>query len=143
MQGVKDRIKATFVSLIPDPQWEQMVEKEINAFFEPQIFTRIIVKERSSYSFDHKEKWTIETKENTSPFRVMVWDFCKEKTVDALKNAITSKYFTTVADQDLSKEMETVIANAIPYGITNFFKTFAEMQAQELANRIRNHNPIF
>ena len=26
MQGVKDRIKATFVSLIPDAQWEQMVK---------------------------------------------------------------------------------------------------------------------
>lgn len=24
MQGVKDRIKATFTSLIPDEQWEQM-----------------------------------------------------------------------------------------------------------------------
>lgn len=33
MQGVKDRIKATFVSLIPDEQWDQMVKNEIDDFF--------------------------------------------------------------------------------------------------------------
>ena len=33
MDGVKDRIKATFVSLIPDEQWEQMVETESKKFF--------------------------------------------------------------------------------------------------------------
>jgi hypothetical protein len=33
MQGVKDRIKATFVSLIPDEQWDQMCKREIDDFF--------------------------------------------------------------------------------------------------------------
>ena len=33
MQGVKDRIKSTFVSLIPDEQWEQMVKTEVDNFF--------------------------------------------------------------------------------------------------------------
>ena len=33
MQGVKDRIKSTFVSLIPDAEWEGLVKKEIDNFF--------------------------------------------------------------------------------------------------------------
>lgn len=33
MDGVRDRIKATFVSLIPDDQWQKLVESEINKFF--------------------------------------------------------------------------------------------------------------
>lgn len=33
MQGVRDRIKATFISLIPDDKWEELVQKEIDAFF--------------------------------------------------------------------------------------------------------------
>ena len=37
MEGVKDRIKATFVSLIPDDQWEKMVEKELYVFTEGRI----------------------------------------------------------------------------------------------------------
>lgn len=32
MDGVKDRIKATFVSLIPDELWDSMVEKEVYVF---------------------------------------------------------------------------------------------------------------
>lgn len=36
MQGVKDRIKATFASLIPDEQWDQMVKKEVDDFFRLQ-----------------------------------------------------------------------------------------------------------
>lgn len=35
MDGVKDRIKATFVSLIPDNQWETMCNAEMKKFFEP------------------------------------------------------------------------------------------------------------
>lgn len=33
MNGVRDRIKATFISLIPDEQWEQLVQKEVDDFF--------------------------------------------------------------------------------------------------------------
>lgn len=32
MQGVKDRIKATFVDMIPDEQWESMIKKECDDF---------------------------------------------------------------------------------------------------------------
>lgn len=40
MDGVKDRIKATFVSLIPDENWEQLVSKVIKDF--------MTIKEKSS-----------------------------------------------------------------------------------------------
>lgn len=30
MQGVKDKIKASFVSLIPDDKWDEMIQAEIN-----------------------------------------------------------------------------------------------------------------
>lgn len=33
MDGVRDRIRATFVSLIPDDHWDMMVKKEIDDFF--------------------------------------------------------------------------------------------------------------
>ena len=36
MQSVKDKIKASFVGLIPDEQWEAMVKKEIDEFINPQ-----------------------------------------------------------------------------------------------------------
>lgn len=36
MEGVRDRIKATFISLIPDDQWEKMVQAAIDDFFTPK-----------------------------------------------------------------------------------------------------------
>lgn len=33
MEGVRNRVKATFVSLIPDDQWELMIKKEVDDFF--------------------------------------------------------------------------------------------------------------
>ena len=33
MEGVRQRIKATFVSLIPDEQWDQLCQKEVDNFF--------------------------------------------------------------------------------------------------------------
>lgn len=32
MKGVKDRIKATFVDMIPDEQWDAMIKKECDEF---------------------------------------------------------------------------------------------------------------
>lgn len=40
MDGVKDRIKATFVSLIPDDAWNSMVEKELYVFTTGKIIPR-------------------------------------------------------------------------------------------------------
>jgi hypothetical protein len=33
MQSVKERIKDAFVSLIPDEQWQEMVQKEVESYF--------------------------------------------------------------------------------------------------------------
>lgn len=33
MEGVKDRIKATFVSMIPDDRWEELVKQVVDGFF--------------------------------------------------------------------------------------------------------------
>lgn len=43
MQGVRDRVKATFVSLIPEDHWQNLCEKEVKAFFE-------VKSQNSSYS---------------------------------------------------------------------------------------------
>lgn len=37
MKGVKDRIKATFVGMIPDEQWEEMIKKECDDFLNGRV----------------------------------------------------------------------------------------------------------
>ncbi len=60
MDGVKDRIKATFVSLIPDAQWEQLCDTEMKKFFEP-----------TWSGYNNKDK-------NPSQFETIVKDLMKE-----------------------------------------------------------------
>lgn len=37
MQGVRDKIKASFVELIPEEHWNQMVQTEVDSFFQKNI----------------------------------------------------------------------------------------------------------
>lgn len=50
MEGVRDRVKATFVSLIPDAQWEQMVKTESDRFFAPFVERPYYEKTKDKYS---------------------------------------------------------------------------------------------
>lgn len=36
MKNVREKIKDTFVSLIPDEQWNDMVKKEVDEYFKPK-----------------------------------------------------------------------------------------------------------
>lgn len=71
MQGVKDRIKATFVSLIPDEQWEQMVQKEINDYFKP-------ITESSGYNYKR------EVSNFTFDIHTIIKDIVKNKIIEIL-----------------------------------------------------------
>lgn len=96
MQGVKDRIKATFVSLIPDDQWEKLCEKEVHSFFE-----------------DRKE--TYSHREYKSDFqmtcRTVLNEIAKEKITEALKSYDSSIWNNNqlVINEELKK---VLIANA-------------------------------
>lgn len=71
MEGVRDRIKATFISMIPDLQWEQMVKKEVDAFFQE-------VKREEDYN---NPTWY-------SQFQVVVWEEMTKHARKHIKEAI-------------------------------------------------------
>jgi hypothetical protein len=67
LKSVRERIKDSFVSLIPDEQWEQMVKKEIDEFFKERQVTSSYTKQKSDFSSTVnsvlKEKATEKAKE--------------------------------------------------------------------------------
>jgi len=73
MQGVKDRIKATFVSLIPDDQWDQMVKKEVDDYFR-------------LYSYGYRN-------ENTSHFTTTVRDVLQKEVYKRVQEVLSSPEF--------------------------------------------------
>lgn len=77
MQGVKDRIKATFVSLIPEEQWKEMIEKEVGKFF----------REYELRQYDTRY---------VSDFSVLVNSLLKEEAEKRMKEYLGSPEFQTV-----------------------------------------------
>lgn len=77
MQGVKDRIKATFISLIPDEQWEQMVQSEINKYFKT---------EQTGYRSDNYR----------SDFTNTVYSVLQEETKKKITEVLSTPEFTVM-----------------------------------------------
>lgn len=130
MQGVKDRIKATFVSLIPDGQWENMVQKEIDAFFE---LSKVKVSKSTTITTgsygSSTERREINSEETlSSPFRELVWEHCAVLTKEILKEKIDKEYFTnhwTNNQLEVTDKMKDVIAEAAPIAAAKFFENIS------------------
>jgi len=69
MDGVKDRVKATFVALIPDEAWDQMVKKEIDDWMR--------IRERGYNSREH-----------ISDFALVVQNEMKKRAIETVKKII-------------------------------------------------------
>lgn len=142
MQGVKDRIKATFVSLIPDEQWDQMVKKEIDAFFDPSTTyaKEVITNSYSSGYGSNNYNTKIMVTGDASVFRAIVFQLCIEKTCDIIKNQLTDTYFKEVYNlENLDEGLKKVIQEAAPLAAVKFMDSMAHMYANQLRNDIQNH----
>jgi hypothetical protein len=142
MDGVKDRIKATFVSLIPDDQWEIMVKKEMDSFFEPCNFHLVFEQQRSNNYYSGPEKiFTVKGDGTASPFRLIVWQMCYDKSIELIKKKLTDTYFgdTWTADEgQMKEELKKVIQEATPVAMLKFFEHIALGQVNTLRNEIQN-----
>lgn len=75
MDGVRDRIKATFISLIPDAQWGELVKAECDKYF----------KIESGYS----------SRTDTSPFGREVEQLLSEEVKLRVKDYLAKEWTTT------------------------------------------------
>lgn len=125
MDKVKDKIKNSFVDLIPEEQWDAMVQAEIDNFFEKPV--RLNVNEEKQYG-QNKTTQTFLTDENDNhvgtAFRQLVWDECIVKT----REHIQSKYMQDHVSEILSNNATTmeegtkdIIEEAVPAAMAKFF----------------------
>jgi len=60
MEGVRDRVKSTFVSLIPDSHWDEMVKKVIDDWFtkkEEVSYSRKYVSDFEKFIYNQLEEY--------------------------------------------------------------------------------------
>lgn len=141
MEGVKDRIKATFVSLIPDEAWDQMLEKEIYIFTTGRIvhhhdtdyqhkdengnYLRLDWDEKIPYSqLPQKDQWGYPTgKDDISPLQQMIREELTKKFREDLVNYLNGDEYTATRDQ---------------YGITAISKAVEEIMVKNSADLFRS-----
>lgn len=133
MEGVKDRIKATFVSLIPDDMWNQMVEKEIFIFTTGRIvehydidYSQVdedgrhpytIREERVPYNDnDVYNSWgRLEKPAEIAPLRRMIRDELEKKFRANLKDYLNGdeyqKHFDAYGKPEIGKAIKKVLVD--------------------------------
>lgn len=143
MEGVKDRIKTTFVSLIPDEQWDGLVQREIDAFFQPVKYTNSqstqqVWRNNVGYVFEGQEVVEVEM----SPFRKLVWAFCEDRLKESLKQHVNETYFNDqwpVQQDNLKAEMKKIIEEATPGAIARFFNYMSTTLVNDMRNQLNNY----
>lgn len=139
MDGVKDRIKATFVSLIPDAQWEQMCNSEMKKFFEP-----------TWTGYNNKDK-------NSSQFEKIVTELMKEQCQKYLKEFFAKEEYsiTTIWENSsfatngggqkirLSEHLDAMVKEKMPEMMQAMFASVMADAFYQFFNNIQNkvNNP--
>lgn len=140
MEGVKDKIKATFVSLIPDEMWNAMVEKEIYIFTTGKIVphhdydystkTYHDWEERVPYSdVDIKDSWgNVTQRAEVSPLRQMIRDQLREKFQADLKEWLCGEEYQAAFDKYGKSEMSKAVRQIlVENSDTIFFNIIGKM----------------
>lgn len=139
MEGVRDRIKATFVSLIPDDQWDAMVKAESEKFFQSRI-------DPNDY---HRQKRI------PSQFEELVLEMMREKCKEVIKEflndpkyGITSQYKWNETTQTSSNEvtmsdlLENMIKEKMPDLMLLMFTNVLKGGFYQLFQELRNSQQL-
>ena len=115
-EGIKDRIKATFVALIPDEQWEKMINEEIGNYFK--------AKDRGGY-----------TRDNISDFGLLVRQMLSEDAKARLAKHLSSHEYQITWGENgvpiISKAIEELIIN-------NSGKLLMNLYGEVFSNMLQN-----
>ena len=156
MDGVKDRIKSTFVSLIPDDMWNSMVEKEIYIFTTGRIIPhheyqgtgedcKPIYKdweERIPYSdVDEYNKYGNLTKKGEcSPLSQMIRDELRKKFAEDLKKFLEGEEYQAAFDEfgapEISKALEEILVKNADTIFHKFMATMMQSAFLSMKSRI-------
>jgi hypothetical protein len=120
MDGVRDRIKATFVSLIPDAQWEQLVQKEVHDFF-------------------HKENFKVSYTESKSHFqavcRAELVEISKARVQEILKTFQTEMWNCEMGAYEPTQLFKDLMIKHAPEIFGSVFSQMASQVIQNMKNR--------
>lgn len=160
MEGVKDRIKSTFVSLIPDEMWNQMVEKEI------YIFTTGKIVPHHDVDYSHKDEngdyvyhnWEeripyadvdvynsfgrLEKAAEASPLRKMIREELEKKfrrrLIEYLDGEEFQAHYNQYGKPEIGKAIKKVLVDNADTIFFNIMEVMMQLAFNDMRNRIQN-----
>lgn len=141
-EKISEKIKEQFFDLLPKEDLEELIKKEIDSFFSEK--TKASFKVLSSNSWDNKDT-NMEFSGDISPFRQMVWINIIQQTNETLKSKIISDYFNNqfyIEEGELNDKMKSIMKDAIPLAITQFFEKMSINLINQMEYMIRNNSNI-
>jgi len=160
MDGVKDRIKSTFVSLIPDDVWNTMVEKEIYVFTTGRIETKSSVArdEKGNYKYDEHgntvyeyweerkpysgkdvyDNWGNFKSEDISPLQKMIRESLREKFQEDLRKYLNGEEYAAVYNQYGAVQVGKAIEEILIKNTDTIFKNFMASVMQRAFDQMRS-----
>lgn len=139
-ESVKNRIKETFVGMIPEDEWQGLVEKEVKAFFDQPVKMEITKESAPPVGGAwYGSNYFVATSEQT-PFRAIVWEYCKEMTYETLKERINKEFFNNTwspSEEDLSEKMREFIKESAPHAMAAFFQQIILNQSAMFQSQIQ------
>ena len=122
MQGVRDRIKATFIAMIPDPHWDLMIKKEVDDFF----------RERDARGWNERK---------TSGFHETVNGelefFCREKVKEFLSRPEFKNSWDANGVAKLNDALEKCLVDAAPAIFAKILSGAMQQVLQNLSYQVR------
>ena len=161
MDGVRDRIKSTFVSLIPDEAWNSMVEKEIYVFTTGTIETkcdtdfsqkdengnymRKIYDVRTPYTGKTiTDNWGKVVGESISPLQKMIREELQAKFRENIKEYLNGPDYQAVYDQygavEVGKAIEDVLIKNTDTIFKNFMASVMQKAFDDMRYRVQSGN---
>lgn len=159
MDGVKDRIKSTFVSLIPDDAWEKMVEKEIYVFTTGRIELKSDIakdengswlrdengqyvykywEERMPYTGnDVYDNWGNLKSEDISPLQKMIREELRKRFEKDLQTYLAGPEYQETFDQYGAAQCGKAIEEVLIKNTDTIFKNFMASVMQKTLDQMR------
>lgn len=140
-EKISEKIKETYLDLLPKEELDLLVKNEIDAFFNEQTKSFFKVEYKSG-TWSTNNSFEFISSDNMSPFRKMVWLNLINETSKCLQSDLVKTYFKgqySVSNEELNIYMKDVIKEFIPLAIQKYFENIAINMATNMMNSIINN----
>lgn len=140
-EKISEKIKETYLDLLPKEELDLLVKNEIDAFFNEETKSSFRVEYKSG-NWNNPNTFEFTSSENMSPFRKMVWLNLINNTAKCLQSDLVKTYFKgqySVSNEELNIYMKDVIKEFIPLAIQKYFENIAFNMATNMMNSIMNN----